>query len=281
MESKTPIDQFMRQFFRERTETKKRILEMRRPFRQRFCDDECLWDSRRRVIERSESEAVVRVDQSENEVYVITSVAHPDQRLRYHIKEFGESWLIREVELECGYCRLRGAGTECSFCGGKGWLNLTDWIRHQENARTAGANPDEEPVNSHFPDTTIVNFMADHFRERTAVLEEEKEIFGNFARRYCSPECDWPSWIASSEGSKNEKIAGVALVDAGAQVITRGGHATKEGFSNWRLRYNLRPAGKTWLIREVDTECLLCYQKGRSADCILCGGTIWERKRRQ
>ena len=273
----------MRQFFSERTKSKKRILEIRRPFRQRFYDGECLWDSRRGVIECSESEAVVRIIPSDNEVAVITTGHLATQRSRYFVKPSGESWVIREVESECSFCGLFGSRAECPHCAGKGWLNLTDWLRHQEAGatQTSGISPNKEPANSGCPDPTIEHFMADHSRERTAILIEEEDIFGIFARHFCSTECDWTSWIASSEGSKKETIAGVALVDAGAQVITREAHAISESFSNWRQRYHLRRAEKTWLIWKVDTECPICYQKGRSADCILCGGTIWERKRRQ
>ena len=111
--------------------------------------------------------------------------------------------------------------------------------------------------------------MTNHFRERTAVLKKETEIYADYAKRFYGPECDWARFVVSVQGSEAERIVDVVLVDTDAQVITRD-------FNRWRLRYNLRRAGQSWLIWDVDTECPLCYQQDRSSDCCLCGGTIWE-----
>ena len=46
METRSAPEDFMRRFFKERTETWTQMLELRRPFRERFYDPNCVYDSR-------------------------------------------------------------------------------------------------------------------------------------------------------------------------------------------------------------------------------------------
>jgi hypothetical protein len=277
MGSKPTIEQFMSHFFRERTAALKMVLENRRDYRLRYYHRECMVDSRHGVVERSEAEQIVSVSTSYIGAVVVTTGDHPNHRSRYRVKSSGQSWLIQEVDTECDHCRLFGPSFECAQCGGTGWQSWkdrTDWSKRQEQraARTTRPGPDEESEGCLVRDSAIAQFMTDYFRERTLAWKKEVEIYGDYAKGFYSPECDWTRWVVSVQLSEAERILNIALVDTGAQVITRD-------FNRWRLRYHLRPAGQSWLIWEVDNECTVCHQQGRKADCFWCAGTIWEHKK--
>jgi hypothetical protein len=274
MESKPTVEQFMSNFFRERTTALKMVLENRRDYRLRFYCNECDWDSHRGVVEQSEAEEIVSVSPSDIGADVVTT-GHGVYQSRYQVKSSGETWLICAMDLECGHCRVFGASTECSRCGGTGWLNwkvLSDLSKRQEQRAAGTIEPslDEKLDARQFCDPAIEQFMNQHFRERTAALKKEFEIYAEFALRFCRPECGWTRWIVSVAGSEAERFVSIVPVEAGAQVTTRGFGTKGHG-----LRYHLRPTGQDWLIVVVDLECLACYQRGRRAGCSFCGGMGW------
>jgi hypothetical protein len=278
MKSKPTVEQFMTDFFQERTAALKMVLENRREYRLRYYHSECLWDSRRGGVEKSEAEKIVDVSPSDIGTDVI-STGSTINRSRYRLTLSGESWLICAVDMECGHYRIFGASYDCPRCGGTGWLSWkdqTELLKRQEQhaARPTRPTPNEESEGSLFRDSAIEQFMTDHFRERTAVLRKEAEIHAEYVRHFYSQECDWTRWIASAEHSEIERILSIVPVDAGAHVTTNG-----FGFRGRRLRYNLCPAAQSWLIWKVDLECPVCSQQGRRVDCFWCGGTIWEHKK--
>jgi hypothetical protein len=116
--------------------------------------------------------------------------------------------------------------------------------------------------------------MADHFRERTAAWKKALDIHADYQKRFYSPECDWHRWKWTALGGEAERILTAVPVDAGFQVST-------DGFHVFQLRYNLRPAGKSWMIWDVDLECGACYLRGRRDGCFLCGGTGWRVRKDQ
>jgi hypothetical protein len=276
MASKPTVEQFMSDFFRERTAALKAVLENRRDYRLRYYRSECGWDSRHGGVERSEEEKIVKVSPAEIGFGVVTT-GHGAYRERYQVKSSGESWLIYAVDTECGHCRVTGASIECGRCGGTGWLSWTDrtvWLKRQEQnaALPTRPSPDEESEGSLLRDPAIEQFMTEHFRERTLAWTKEREIYGDHVKSFFSPECDWTRWVVSVQMSEAERIVSVQAVGLGAHVVTRD-------FELPRMRYHLRPAGQSWLIWEVDTECPVCHLQGRRADCFWCEGTIWEHKK--
>lgn len=275
MDSKPTIEQFIYNCFRERTAALRQRLEIHQVYWRRYYHSECNFDSRRGVVERSEAERIVDVLPSEIEFGVVTSGHHPNHRSRYRVKSSGEGWLINEVDMECRQCRTVGASTECAECGGTGWQSWKALVKRCEERAlgSARSGQDEELEGRPFRDPNIEHFMTDHFRERTEELKKEMKIHADYAKRFYSPECDWARWGASVQGSEAERIVNMVLFDTGAHVITRDFNISR------RLRYNLRPTGQSWLIWNVDSECPICHQQGRSTDCIWCGGTIWERKK--
>jgi hypothetical protein len=272
MESKPTVEQFMRDFFRERTAALKMVLESRRDYRLRYYHSECLSDSRRGVVKTSEAEKIVEVSPSEIGFGVVTT-GNGLHRLRYHVKPSSESWSIQEVDTECGHRRIFGASYECAQCGGTGWMSWQDrqrFISEHQASRTTSSSPDEELGEGRFRNPAIEQFMIDHFRERTALLKKEVEIHADYAKRFYGPACDWTRWVGSVQASEAETIVRLIPADTGAQVITRN-------FTKWQLRYNLRPVGQSWLIWEVNMACHRCENGGRRADCSSCGGTGWIR----
>jgi hypothetical protein len=275
MDAKPTIEQFVSDYLGERTVTLKMIVQVRRPYRERFYDGDCLWDSRRGVVESSESEKVISVSVSGKEATVITTGSALNYRSRYHVNLLDENSSIQEVDTECYDCHRSGISAECAKCGGSGWLSWKDrskWSGEgafQLQRPTVGDPVKEEGLR----DPSVEKFMTDHFRERTMTLRREREIYSEHAKRFFRPGFDWNRWVGSIQNSEAERIVSMALADTGAQVITRG-------FSVTRLRYNLQRTGADWLIKQVDTECLNCLRKGKRDDCFWCGGTIWGRKRK-
>jgi hypothetical protein len=282
MDSKPPIEQFIYNCFHERTAALKLRLEIHQIFRRRFYRSDCFYDSRRGCVERSEAEKIVNVPPSEITSVVTTGCT--GYRSRYRVKSFGDGWLIREIDTECSRCHLTGVSAECPICGGTGWQSWKDRARmpkrgEQRVARTTSSThsrsfeyipPEEELGSRLFRDPAIEQFMMDHFRARTTLQKKEVEIHGDYAKRFYSPEYDWTR-REFVQGREAERIVSVMPVSTGAHVIT-------SGVPLW-LRYHLRPVGQSWLIWEVDLECINCYAQGRSPDCFLCGGTIWEHRK--
>ena len=124
----TPIEQFMAQYFRDRTELILAEIERRSPHRQKYFASDCRWDSRKGTIESSQSEQITSVSQADGETLVVTTGKKQDTiffPLRYHLRPNGETWLIYQVEFQCPGCHgtgiaLQGSGA-CQICGGKGW----------------------------------------------------------------------------------------------------------------------------------------------------------------
>lgn len=261
MATQSEIEQFMTQYFSERTNTLRLMLEVRRPFLQRFYDPDCLYDSRKGTVERSEAETIESVIPSETEVMVVTSgTSLPNQRRRYQVQFLAEICLIAEVEVEQGCGQWRNSEAMSKFV--------------EQHSRSTKAVSDEELAGPFASEPRVERFMTGLAQERTAVCLRETEIYGDFARRFYCPEFDWTKHVASAGGGRQEKIIGVRVTDQETLVITKG-------LLPFRLRHHLRPLAETWIIGEVDMECPLCFQKGKETGCISCGGTIWEKKWRK
>jgi len=273
MNSKPTVEQFMQDCFRERTEALTRRLEIHRVYWRRFYRDGCLYDSRRGVIEASEGEKMVSVTPTDVGACVV-STGKSIYRSRYQISLAGEKWLIQEVDMECGRCRGLENSAQCPGCGGSGWLSWQDSLRGlRSNCRKISAEvmTKEELGDRSYRDAGVERFMTEHFRERTISRGKELEIEADYVRRFYRPDFDGARWVPSQEASEAETLLGVEGADMGVRVITSGAHGK-------RLRYHLRPVGQSWLIWDVDVECIFCSQEGPNPNCFWCGGTVWERR---
>jgi len=269
MESNPTIEQFINNCFRERTAALKLELMIHRQYWLRFFHDECHWNSRCGVIENSEAEKIVSVSPSDIGVGVVTTGSI--KRLRYRVKPSAENWLIHDVDMGCGLCQVKGVDAECVLCDGTGWLAEKDRARimeQQRNARVTSPIPVDELGGGQFRNSNIEEFMTGHFREHAATARKQAEIHAAYRQRFYSPGCDWDNNEKTVQWCEAERIVGIVPAGKGVYVIT-------DGFSLWRLRYNLRQEGNSWLIWEVNTECPLCNRHGKKVDCHICGGTGW------
>lgn len=123
-------EEFMREYFHERTERIRCEMVRRNPFRQKFYTSDCYFDSQQGAVEQSEAEQILGVSNSDDgEVLVVTSGLGTGERrwrVRYHLRPTGDRWLIRAGELECGICRGTGKKKDgkavCPLCNGRGWM---------------------------------------------------------------------------------------------------------------------------------------------------------------
>jgi hypothetical protein len=278
MDSKSAVEQFINNCFRERTEALKLRLEIHHVYWQRFYQSECRWDSRRGVLASNDAEKIVDISPLDDGFAVVTTGNHPNHRSRFRVKPVGENWLIEEVDAECLRCRLSGASTGCVECNWTGWQSWKDRVDRSKRweqervAQTPRLEPNEELEGNPLSDPAIEMFMTDFFRERTESLKKEMEIEANYVKRFYGPECEWIRWVGSVKSSEAETIVKMAPADTEVLVMT-------SGFGAHHSRYHLRATGQSWLIWEVDMECPFCRRNGWSANCIWCAGTIWEHKK--
>jgi len=265
-------ERFIGDYFQERTSTLRMRLEVHQQFWQRFYDSQCIWDSRRGVIEKSESEQVVSVFPSPVGALVVTT-GETIYRSRYDLRPNHDSWLIHEVDTECGLCRLKGPANECARCGGTGWVSwMNRASRHELPVRSKSLDSSLGPEQHQVHDMEVKNFMGACFSERTLSQKREFEFLAAFAMRFFSKECEWARWGPSIQGGESERVLKIMPLGEGVHVFSNG-------ITGLFLRYYLRPKEKTWLIQQVDPECLICRRNGPSPNCFWCGGTIWDHKR--
>lgn len=277
MNAKPTAEQFINEYFQQRTTGLKLSLEIHHAYWRRYYHPDCHRDSRRGVVENSEAETVVSVSGAEGEADVITT-GSPIYRSRYHLRASSSDskWLIHAVDTECGLCTIKGLDAKCVICGGAGWLNAklrTDLLSQLTARMTTCSIPEKIEDDCHLH-SSVEQFMTDHFRDHVASVKRETEICSAYRDRFFSPECDWGSNREAVQWCEAEKIMTIGCSGDDTFVVT-------EGFGLWRLRYHLRPnAAQGWLIWDVDSECPVCWHKGKTASCFLCCGTGWAKSKR-
>lgn len=120
------LEQFLSEYFQERTSFYRRQSDLLAPLHQKFFAPSCPSAlSSGGVAERSQSERILSVSHLGSEVVVVTNgVSEPREwRLRYHLRPSGDTWQIHEVEWACLGCDGSGklGSEECFLCHGKGW----------------------------------------------------------------------------------------------------------------------------------------------------------------
>jgi hypothetical protein len=125
-----PVEEFMREFLRERVAEERREQASRAPFRQKYYSDDCFWESRVGVLEKYESETLVSTSCSGDEALAITTSEYPSvskdfryAKLRYHLEAAEGQWKIRSLDFACRYCKGEPGCSACIFCNGQGWIS--------------------------------------------------------------------------------------------------------------------------------------------------------------
>jgi hypothetical protein len=137
------VEDFMRAYLSARSAEIQKEMDSRKPFRQLFFTPDCWWDSHKGEKEQSDSETVEDVSVSDEEARVITRWDCFLPRLRYHLQQFNNSWLIRSVEIQCLECQGRTNNLFCERCEGTGWFDPS-------KTNTQGARPSEPPPDNRF-----------------------------------------------------------------------------------------------------------------------------------
>lgn len=118
-------ESFLLEYFAARNGEIKREEEGRKPFRKAFFSDHCLWESRLKALELSESEHVVLLEETDTEAIAITTRYGSLPKLRYTLKRGDHSgWLIHKIQPACGVCSGVEGKKDCVICLGNGWLSL-------------------------------------------------------------------------------------------------------------------------------------------------------------
>jgi hypothetical protein len=128
--------------------------------------------------------------------------------------------------------------------------------------------------------TSIEQFFAHYFLDRTKLIQEEIEFRLPHRQSYFAPDCRWDSRQGTVESSQAEQIVSVSQADGETVVVTTGKHHKNTSFP---LRYHLRPNGDSWLIHDVEFACPGCHGTGRAQHgdttdepCRFCGGKGWK-----
>jgi hypothetical protein len=122
------VEEFMREYFQERTDMTRAEIVRRQPFCRRLYAPNCFWDSRRNAIAESESERILSVSTSEAAAVVITIGMYQrpglPSRVRYHLNIHDGRWPIEEAEFDCSFCHgVENFIKDCQLCKGRGWIS--------------------------------------------------------------------------------------------------------------------------------------------------------------
>jgi hypothetical protein len=119
-------EEFLRDYFRARTEMQRDIGKLHKPIASRFLAPTYVALDCERAVAGSESERILSINGSEGAVDAITTGwVGGDRRMRYRLKCISGEWRITASEFECTLCQGSGKKkdrqTECRLCKGKGW----------------------------------------------------------------------------------------------------------------------------------------------------------------
>ena len=117
-------------------------------------------------------------------------------------------------------------------------------------------------------------FMLRFLREDEQIRREQQARFTPFQAAFYAP--DFILNLRRSQDVEPGTILEVLAHYDSAQVIT----SESKGIYRLRWRYHLQPSGDSWLIRDQDMGCPVCYNAGRAgaSNCPICSGTGWSNR---
>jgi hypothetical protein len=121
----------------------------------------------------------------------------------------------------------------------------------------------------------VEDFMREFFCAR--IVEEQREMVSRapFRQKFYAHECQADSRAGTLERLQSVEVVSVTESDSEAVVImVFKNDSYKPGNQMHRERYQLKPAGDSWLIQSVEMECPACHGLGDET-CIFCKGKHW------
>src|SRR3954466_7403968 len=121
-------EEFLRDYFRARTEMQRAIRHLHQPIASRFLAPTYVDLDSARSVAGSEAERILSINGSEDAVEAITTGwLGGERRMRYRLKAISGEWRVMASEFECTFCHGYGKKddqNECRLCKGKGWFLL-------------------------------------------------------------------------------------------------------------------------------------------------------------
>jgi hypothetical protein len=112
----------------------------------------------------------------------------------------------------------------------------------------------------------------------SARIAEEKTVLANragYRRKFFCPDCRCDSRSGTLQMIETEVIVSIEESDSEAAVVTE--HEVPfyaSGVQTHRRRYHLKAAGDSWLISDVEMQCVYCHGEGDEG-CMGCKGKHW------
>jgi hypothetical protein len=119
------VKSFMTEYFASRFAEEQRHQANREPFRRRFFESGCSFDSHESELEMIKSEKIIAIEGDDMESDAITDAVYPGAksriRLRYRLRRRTDQWVIRAVQIGCVLCE-GGVSSSCPCCKGQYWI---------------------------------------------------------------------------------------------------------------------------------------------------------------
>src|ERR1035437_7746859 len=110
----------------------------------------------------------------------------------------------------------------------------------------------------------------------TRIVEEKTHQANRspFRRKYFAENCRYDSRADTLRRMESERIVVIDDGESDSRVTTEQTFHYSGGIRKIRLRYHLQLLNGDWLIRDVQSACLVCEGRGDS-NCPYCKGKQW------
>lgn len=121
-----PVEDFLRDYFRNRTELLRESYCGWESHTQRFFASDYQPYNREKTVADSDAENILSVSNADGSAEVITTGFSGGRwRFRYRLSRGLDGWRITSMEMECGIChgsgKTKDSESDCRLCKGAGW----------------------------------------------------------------------------------------------------------------------------------------------------------------
>ncbi|SRR6266540_3333459 len=120
----------------------------------------------------------------------------------------------------------------------------------------------------------VEDFMREFFRARIIEEQRHQATRAPFRRKFFADDCRYDSHADTLRRMESEKIVSIDDRETDPKVITDQTFQYSGVTRRIRLRYHLQLLNDDWLIREVQSACLVCEGRG-DTNCPYCKGKQW------